>query len=375
MNISFQTIFIGPYAHPLLFATIALITGIATAFLALNYTVLILLFFLFFLPVIFYFFTYNSFYSWFALPVFFVAGVALYHHQISTHFAFQEKYNGIPLTIRGTVASIEKIQNARHRWHLIIDLKSVCATNTILATQESVALYCVYNPKVSIGDTIALSDVVFKKIEKQEFNLYLAKEKICATVFIDKPQITIIEHPQWNLNRTIAQLRNNIFCSVQQAMNHQTFALFSSIFLGNRAAVKQQMDSEKEPFKCWGTSHYLARSGLHLVIFGIIWHFILGFLPLLFIGKQLFLIVLIILYSVLSWASVSFNRALIMFFIAKFCLLTRNRLHYVHLITLATLLVLFLNPLQLFYLDFQLSFGLTFALAWFSHIQQHKKCA
>lgn len=193
-------------------------------------------------------------------------------------------------------------------------------------------------------------------------------------MFIDKPQVTILAHPRWNLNRSIVQLRNKIFTTLQQSINKETFALFSSIFLGNRNAVKQHMDHEKEPFKYWGTSHYLARSGLHLVIFGIIWHFILGFLPLLFFWKQLFLICLISSYSLLSWSSVSFNRALIMFFIAKFCLLTRNRLHYVHLITLATCIVLIFNPLQLFYLDFQLSFGLTFALAWFSHIQQHKKC-
>lgn len=366
--------FIGHRVHYMLFATLSLILGIMSVFFELPFLAITPFFLLLCAPSILHYFYTNKINYFLMLPLAFLAGIFLHHHQIAHHFAFQEKYNGIPFTITGTVASIEKIQNARHRWHMIVDLESLCATNKQIATQESVALYCVYNPNVAVGDAIQLSNVVFKKIEKKEFNLYLAKEKICATVFVDKPQINILDHPRWNLNRSIAQLRNKIFTALQQSINKETFALFSSIFLGNRAAVKQHMDHEKEPFKYWGTSHYLARSGLHLVIFGIIWHFILGFLPLLFFWKQLFLITLISCYSILSWASVSFNRALIMFFIAKFCLLARKRLHYVHLITLATFLVLIFNPLQLFYLDFQLSFGLTFALAWFSHIQQHKKC-
>lgn len=333
-----------------------------------------LFFFGYTIPLIFhYFYSYNFDYKLILLPAFFLIGSLLYLKQMSTHVAFQEKYNDIPLTITGTVASLEKIHGARHRWHMVLDLDTVRATDTPTATTESVAIYCVRNPKITVGDRIQIANVNFKKITNSDFNLYLAKEKISATTFIDTPEIVCMDHPQWNFNRVITQLRNKIFSDLQQTINKDTFALFSSIFLGNRAAVKQQMDYEKEPFKYWGTSHYLARSGLHLVIFGIIWHFILGFLPLAFFWKQVFLIFLITLYSLLSWSSVSFNRALIMFFIAKICLLTRKRLHYVHLISLATCLILLINPLQLFYLDFQLSFGLTFALAWFTHIQQHKK--
>lgn len=374
MIASLTPFFIGHRAHYMLFATLSLILGIISAFFVLPCLAIVPLFLFLCIPAILHY-GYTNKINYFGLfPFVFLAGIFLHQHQTAHHVAFQEKYNGTPLTITGTVASVERIQNARHRWHMIVDLESIYATNFQIATQESIALYCVYNPNVAVGDTVQLSNVVFKKIEKKEFNLYLAKEKIAATIFIDKPEIRILNHPKWNLNRSIAQLRNKIFSSLQQTMNKETFALFSSIFLGNRTAVKQQMDHEKEPFKYWGTSHYLARSGLHLVIFSIIWHFILGFLPLLFFWKQLILVMLIGCYSILSWASVSFNRALIMFFIAKFCLLARKRLHYVHLITLATFLVLIFNPLQLFYLDFQLSFGLTFALAWFSHIHQHKKC-
>lgn len=369
MNFQISSLFIRHHAHGVLFATASLIAGIIVAFLNVPFWATLLGLVICFIPsIVEYIYNYFFNYKWTILPFCFLAGSLLYQQQIANHTAFQEKYNNINATIIGTVASIEKIQSSRHRWHMIIDLQKI---NNATVT-ESVAIYCIHNPKVSVGDAIAMQNVIFKKIENNDFNLYLAKEKISATSFIDIPKITCLAHPDWNVNRCIAQLRNKLFIGLQNSIDKETFALFSSIFLGNRAAVKQQMDEEKEPFKYWGTSHYLARSGLHLVIFGIIWHFILGFLPLLFFYKQLFLIFLIACYALLSWSSVSFNRALIMFFIAKFCLLTRNRLHYVHLITLATCLVLIFNPLQLFYLDFQLSFGLTFALAWFTHIQHHK---
>lgn len=368
--------FIGHHAHPLLFATCFLIIGITVAFCGIPLIATALLFSIILILIGFvYWHSYIIDYKWLLLPACFLVGVAVYQKQVATHHAFQEKYQGISLAIRGTVASIEKIQNARHRWHLIIDLYEIQTQESNIATTESVAMYSAHNPSVQVGDIIQINDVTIKKIENNSFNLYLAKEKIAATLFLDNPNITVLERPKWNLNSFITQLRNKVFTQLQHAMDKQTFSLFSSIFLGNRAAVKQHMDKEKEPFKYWGTSHYLARSGLHLVIFGLIWHFILGFLPLLFFWKQVCLILLMSCYALLSWSSVSFNRALIMFFIAKFCLLARTRLHYVHLISLATCFVLLCNPLQLFYLDFQLSFGLTFALAWFTHIQQHKKCA
>lgn len=369
-----SSVFISHRAHIFFFATLSLIAGIIVAFVALPLWITGMVALAFIIPFVFVcLHSVHVDYKWFFLPMSFVTGAFLYQHQFTQHLAFQEKYNNIPLTIIGTVACIEKIQNARHRWHIIIDLEKIYTTNNHAVVNESVAIYSVHNPKVSVGDNVRLSNIIFKKVENSDYNLYLAKEKISATTFIDIPKIECLEHPQWNINRFVAQLRNNLFNSLQRTTNKETFALFSSIFLGNRTAVKQQMDYAKEPFKNWGISHYLARSGLHLVIFGLVWHFILGFLPLMFFGKQLFLLLLVICYTLLSWSSVSFNRALIMFLIAKFCLLSKTRLHYIHLICLATSMVLICNPLQLFYLDFQLSFGLTFALAWFTHIQHHKK--
>jgi ComEC/Rec2-related protein len=357
--------FVGPRIHALLYITLAFMAGITGQFLGLPTQALIIITTIGSLSSLIYK-EYSGFWRplLFLISVSFATGALLCRIQTQSQKDFLSDIAGQPTSVRGTIASIERIQNPRFRYRIVIDLSN-----------NSIALYVRTMPPLLVGDSIEINNITFKQIANQSFAHYLAKEKIAATVFLDTLEYTLLQRPRFNLNRTIFYFRQHIFDELRNKINRETFQLFSSIFLGNRAAVKKQMDATKEPFKVWGTSHYLARSGLHLVIFVIIWHFILSLLPIAFIIKQLILIMLILLYALLSWSSVSFERALLMFLVYKFCLLHGRPLHYVHLVILATFLVLLVNPLQLFFLDFQLSFGLTFALAWFNHIETHKRRA
>jgi competence protein ComEC len=192
-------------------------------------------------------------------------------------------------------------------------------------------------------------------------------------LFLEKFDYILISRPEWSISKTISTLKEQTLQEIAYKMDRHAFKLYSSLFLGNRTIVKKEMETTKESFKAWGLSHYLARSGLHLVIFVLIWHFILGLVPISYFFKQCFIIFLILIYATLSWSSVSFERALLMFLLYKFCLAHKVPIYYIHLITLATLIILLFNPLELFFLDFQLSFGITFALAWFNSIQAEKR--
>ena len=121
------------------------------------------------------------------------------------------------------------------------------------------------------------------------------------------------------------------------------------------------MNTTKDYFKQWGISHYLARSGLHVVIFVMIWQTLLALLPLPLRTKNLFLILLIICYALLSWSSVSFERALLMFLLYRIACLLGYASHYIHVITLTTLRTYPQSIASLFF-DFQLSFGLPLPL-------------
>ncbi len=67
-----------------------------------------------------------------------------------------------------------------------------------------------------------------------------------------------------------------------------------------------------------------------------------------------------------------YARALYTFILYKICILHKRPSHLVYLLSLVCFFVLLDNPMQLFFLDFQLSFTLTFALAWFNQISSRK---
>lgn len=362
--------------HNLFYVTLSLIAGISMQFLHLPFGLQSLIIIIPILAGL----TYKELGNhhnllFYILPFFFFCGSFLCFWQLESQKKFYKQFCNQLVDIKATVSSFENIQNPRFKYKIIVDLNQIKQNKTpdeYKNSSNSIALYVRSKNDLEVGDYIQMHELTFKDISNQSFKNYLAKEKIVATLFLEHFEYTLIEKPWFNLNKSIFYLREAIFKSLQTKMNRESFALFSSIFLGNRSSVKKEMDTKKESFKIWGTSHYLARSGLHLVIFVIIWHFILSLLPLSYRIKQIFLVTLILLYALLSWSSVSFERALLMVIIYKFCLLTNTPSHYVHLIVLVTFGVLLINPLQLFFLDFQLSFGLTFALAWFNHIQSHK---
>lgn len=363
--------------HNLFWITISLIAGITFHYVAISYYFSLLLFILsivlglidkeirgYWLPL------------FLLIPFAFMAGQLLCYLQLKPQKEFQSLVVGKTCKIQGTITAIESLQQPRFKYRLTLDLKSIEIINvTTEVCNKIIYIYAYSIPEIMVSDVVEVNGVLFKEITNQSFKNYLAKEKIVGTIFVDTLACNLLKRPCVSCARTLFYWRKNNFDEIKAQLSHKTFVLFSSIFLGNRTTVKKQMDILKEKFKIWGTSHYLARSGLHLVIFIALWHFILSILPITYILKQIVLIILILIYTLLSWSSISFERALLMFLFYKLCLLHGKEIQYIHLVTLVTAFILCINPLQLFFLDFQLSFGLTFALAWFGLVHAHKKQA
>lgn len=319
-------------------------------------------------------FSFQSISRLLVLLLFFSAGNALYSYQFYKQETFFNAVSDKKVTIRGTIESIDPLDNPRFNYKIILHLDSVKsdAHSPWHSIDASIMIYTRIMKDIQVGDYIEIDNIQFKKVTKNDFNMYLLKEQLTASLFLQSFDHTLLKRPTLHAPKIIFYVKENILHTLENKMSNDTFQLFSSLFLGNRAIVKKEMETTKEQFKIWGISHYLARSGLHLVIFVIIWNFILGLLPLSFLIKQFLIVFIILAYALLTWSSVSFERALLMFLLYKLCVVTRLPLYYTHLITLVTLMVLLYNPLELFFLDFQLSFGITFALAWFNSIQGAK---
>lgn len=368
--------FIFPSIHTTLYLLLAFIGGILTAHLKFPVSCLILLSGLIAigililkemrptLPFLIMF-----------LPLAPAAGAGLYTYQYNKLVAFQAYTDNKLFDAQGHITSIDTNNHSHFKYRIKVEgnrLKIAPHLHWQPYTY-TIVVYTHSRPSADVGDLIEITQLKGKWLDNATYNLFLAKERINASFFVEKLTATIIDHPTYSITRLVHTIKAYLLQVAQTAMNKETYALFSSIFLGNKTESKDVMEEKKELFKVWGTSHYLARSGLHLILFTLIWHFLLSLLPIYFLYKQFILLFLIAVYALFSWTSISFERALLIFLIFKITLIAKVPSHYVHMVGLVTFILLFFNPLQLFFIDFQLSFGLTFALAWFNSIQDYRK--
>jgi len=235
--------------------------------------------------------------------------------------------------------------------------------------------YTRYKTSLQIGDIVSFENIEIKPKKTESlagnptYDDYLIKEDILATIFMnDKIEYTLIKKPKYSINRWLWHKRQSIYGQLKNKLSKKTFMYFSLIFLGNKQHAT--IDELRKTFNYWGLSHYLARSGLHIVLFIIIWQWILSLLPINFFLKRMLLILICLIYNFLSWYSIPFARAYFAFLLIETGRLCSRQTYYLHILTLICTLILLFNPMQLFFLDFQLTFALTFSLVWISHVIQ-----
>jgi len=281
---------------------------------------------------------------------------SLYHSYHSFPFSNE------PATIQGTVLNKVKTDQPHMSQYIVIALTSVHRETSSLKTNHLIRIYVAIAPDLEVGDRIKIDNIPIKKPNNDNFWRYLIKEGTLTTIFTKKLECTLLYRPTYSVRRWFFTYKNNLLSSFQSQLSPATFHLFASLFLGVKN--KKALETVNRQFKYWGILHYLARSGLHLAVVIAIYEAVLRFIPLPFIAQHLLLLLLGILYYLLSWSSISFIRAFIMFLYYKLSALAQIPTHFLHILLATCYIILLTNPMHLFFLDFQLSFCLTFALGW-----------
>ena len=284
---------------------------------------------------------------------------------------FYLSYNKKKCSIRGIIDEIRSSHVPHYQSKIILNVKMIRdqSTHKWFPLNKKVEIYLPGMPACEISDFIEISNVRIKKTTNKSFIKHLLRNNIYASLFLKNQEFLVLSHPQYSFKRWIDISRKNFYHRLKTRFSPQTYILFSTIFLGNREFNKKSINPIKEQFKKWGISHHLARSGLHLVIFLILLELLLKLIPIHFSIKQILAISLVLIYHLLTFATISFIRALAALLFIKTCILYNVRINILHIIALICLLILFFNPYHLFFLDFQLSFALTFALAWLNQLQ------
>lgn len=295
----------------------------------------------------------------------FISGAGITFYQCRQHFQ-TPIIVAKNIRVRGTITDIQSLEHTRFTHRITLKLHNNPALPAPLQ-QASIYVYIArIRDLLRVADNIEIQDITIKSAQYNDFGLHLLKEGISGTAFVGTLHATLIERPTYSFMRCIHEKRTVLLESLSKKMNPQTASLYASLFLGNRTLGKAYINDLVEHFRYWGISHHLARSGLHLVIFAITWERLFRYLPLAYIYRQFILFALGIVYYVLSWSSISFIRAFSCFMLYKCSNFFHVSSHVVYTLVLVCAAVLIYNPIQLFFLDFQLSFALTFALAWFN---------
>jgi predicted membrane metal-binding protein len=296
-------------------------------------------------------------------------GAWLHKKELQDYDKFYTLVENQKINITGTVIDKNDVVSQFKKLSAI-----TVAIDTIATKQQNhpsnkvVIFYTHCNTSTSVGDTITFHNITCKRPSSKDFQRYQIKEQVVATVFDNATKYTIDYHPAWSLRNWIWGQKKRLLETLTNKFSLNAFRFFSSLFLGNRACVKASLEETNEQFKIWGISHFLARSGLHLALFIMIWNTLFCFIPIPLVCKQLIITLLSFIYFILTWTSAPFTRSFALFIVGKLCLFTKTSFHLLHYVTLVCFCFLLYSPLYLFFLDFQLSFALTFALAWFNQL-------
>ena len=298
------------------------------------------------------------------LAALFLIGFFCLNLQLKRYSAVTDNIRHKALSIQVT---IETVEPAQHQLYRYIITAQVTATNTDeqepISTPWRIQLFSQARPTFEIGDTVAFDCIKLGPPPTGSFYLYLLKEQIHATTFLNKSSYRIVSRPAFHLFGCIHAYKHALLERIRSKCSKYTFALFSSIFLGNRNRVKYVYANIKEAFHHWGIMHFLARSGLHLVLFILLLQLLLNQFPIPFIAKQLIILCTVSLYALLSWSSVSFARACSTFGWYTGSRISNMQIDVPTIVLFLSGLFLLHNPALLFFLDFQLSFGLTLVLS------------
>ncbi len=307
------------------------------------------------------------------LLVFFTIGAMGYKMQQDNFHQFYTTHNNSPFDIIGTIDSHEQSSHTYCKSRLTLHISSIKPCNKEIWRDVSATVYINTSKQsstpIEISDTSLVRNVTFKKSSNTAYNNFLIKEKCTASLFIPKLDYQLLNRPAYSFMRWLKNYKRSLLDRLQEKFSCGAFRSFAAIFLGNRLG-KNNLKDTRPYFKVWGLLHYLARSGLHLIFFIALLCLLFTLIPISFFAKQLILIVVIIAYSMLSWTSIPFNRALHLFIFQKIGLILNFQINTIHLLSCICLITLFQNPSLLFFLDFQLSFGITFALAYFNVLNE-----
>ena len=281
---------------------------------------------------------------------------------ISPHIKNIDKVKDV--TVFGTIDKIDLIRKNELTFYLSAD--SIFSKDFYIRDEitllckiqlETNSLYRL-NAKLEPGNRVKMTGFYYKGREKRnpgefDYNAYLNSKGIAGILkIVDSASIQITSSKYDIFKNALHQTRKAIDNQLRKYHNLETFSLLRGLLLADRGEISYET---KAHFINAGVIHVLAVSGLNVGFIILIFLLVFGRLNLFL--RSGITIVGLIFYLILTGASASVFRATVMAVVLIVAFLSNRSSHLLNSIAIAALVILTIDPNQLYDAGFQLSFS------------------
>ncbi|MFC1658787.1 ComEC/Rec2 family competence protein [Candidatus Omnitrophota bacterium] len=278
-------------------------------------------------------------------------------------------YKSEPVVIQGVVCDFP--QTKPNSSSFIVTARQLIWAGKIYSVSGRVLVRVFRKEAVDYADCLSLEGSLFRPYQTKntqfQYREYLENQGIYSILTVGKKNsINHLGRDKLNPLKIIAyRIRNKSQKILFDNLKATQAGIFSAMILGERSRIPSGI---RRLFIQTGTMHVLAISGLHVGIVALILDLLLKIFRIRRNLRYSLIIFLLIFYCLLTGARPSVIRASIMAIVVLSGFLLKREVHISHSLALAALIILAINPGQLFNLGFQLSFASVISIVYLAPV-------
>jgi len=271
-------------------------------------------------------------------------------------------YRKKPIRIKGVIVSdVEKRKAVNgSKKTFTLDVRKVKADWGWQQIKGKVLVNAFNRPEAAYGDYVMLEGKLhrpynFSAEKNFSYRDYLSRRGIYFILSIKKSaEARILDRNRGYAFKALSfKVRNKLKSILTGNLSPNEAGIMSAILLGDRSGISKPI---RTLFVQTGTAHILAISGLHIGIVAALFLVFIKTIPVGRRGQLGTVIVLLTAYAFLTGGRPSVVRAAIMMVTFLMSLLIEKEFDAFNALCLAAVIILVINPLNLFDVGFQLSF-------------------
>ncbi len=213
------------------------------------------------------------------------------------------------------------------------------------------------------GNIVAVKGFYYKGKQKRnpgefDYDAYLKSKDVLGIISVTNiSSVTILNNEADDFQNWIHQIRKTIDEQLKKYHSPETASLLRGLLLADRGEIKYQT---KTQFINAGVVHVLAVSGLHVGFIILIFLFLFGRLNLFV--RSILTIIGLICFMLITGVPPSVFRATVMAVVLIIAFLSNRTTNLINSISIAALIILVIDPNEIYNPGFQLSFAAVLAI-------------